>query len=358
MITITKTFLPPLEEYYSYLKGIWDRNQVTNHGPLVSDLEKKLRDYFQVKHLFLVTNGTIGLQIAIKAAHLKGEVLTTPFSYVATTSSIAWQGCVPVFVDIDPDTWNIDTRKIESHMSSKTSAIVATHVFGNPCDVEALESLAAQYKLTLIYDAAHCFGITYRGRSVLSFGNIAVLSLHATKLFHTIEGGAIITNDDETAHIISYMRNFGHDGEERFFGLGINGKMSEMHAAMGLCILPKLPSLISRRKKITKLYESLLDNAPLGKQRMSKGTEYNYSYLPRIFQSERQMLKVRDALRAMDIHARRYFYPSLNRLYYTARQQMPIAEDIAKRILCLPIHHDLSDEQVYTIAKIVKSKLV
>ena len=234
MIPVTKSFLPPIEDYIEYLKQIWDSNQLTNNGPLVKELEQKLKEYFDVKHLFFVSNGTIAEQIAIKAADLKGDIITTPFSYVATTSSIVWEGCQPVFVDIDPQTLCMNPDLIEDAITEKTTGIIPTHVYGIPCDVEKIQEIAEKHSLKVIYDAAHTFGGKYKGKSIASYGDISFLSFHATKVFHTVEGGAIITNDDELAHKISYMRNFGHNGPEDFWGVGINGNNSEFHAAMGL----------------------------------------------------------------------------------------------------------------------------
>jgi dTDP-4-amino-4,6-dideoxygalactose transaminase len=225
MIPVTKTFLPQMEEYQEYIQGIWNRNWLTNNGPLVNELELRLKEYLQVKHLLFLGNGTIALQIAIKALGLKGEIITTPFSYVATTSSIVWEGCTPVFVDIDEATLNIDPEKIETAITPKTSAILATHCFGNPCDIDAIQQIADRYNLKVIYDAAHCFGTKYKGRSVFDYGDISTTSFHATKIFHTIEGGAVFTQDPDLLKKMAYMRNFGHDGPERFAELGINGKI-------------------------------------------------------------------------------------------------------------------------------------
>jgi dTDP-4-amino-4,6-dideoxygalactose transaminase len=251
MINVTKTFLPPLEKYIEYLDEIWKTNHITNHGKFVLQLEKELKYYFNVKHLFLVNNGTIALQIALKALQIKGKIITTPFSYVATTSSLVWEGFEPVFADVDENSFCLDPDKIEEQITPEVKAILATHVYGNPCDVEAIAGIAGKYNLKVLYDAAHAFGVRYKGNSLLSYGDIATISFHATKLFHTAEGGAIITNNDELAHKISYMRNFGHNGPEHFWGIGINGKSSELHAALGLCILPEVNNLIKRRKELS-----------------------------------------------------------------------------------------------------------
>ncbi|MEX1189975.1 MAG: DegT/DnrJ/EryC1/StrS family aminotransferase [Bacteroidia bacterium] len=359
MINVTKSFLPDLEEYVKYLEGIWERGHLTNHGPLVLELESKLRDYLGVKHFFFVNNGTIALQIAIKALGLKDEVITTPFSYVATTSSLVWEGCKPVFADIHPRTMTINADTISSVISDKTTGILATHVYGNPCPVEEITELAHSKGLKVIYDAAHAFGVNYNGKSVLNYGDISTLSFHATKLFHTIEGGGIVTNDDDLAHKISYMRNFGHNGPEKFFGVGVNGKSSEFQAAMGLCVLPKIDLIISRRKSISDLYKENLAGLNLQHLEIHKGTSsYNYAYFPVVFSTEEDLLKVVKALQAEGITPRRYFYPSLNTLDYVENNlNNSVAEDIAKRVLCLPMYPDLSNEEVNTITSIITSFL-
>ena len=357
MITVTKTYLPPIGQYIKYLEKIWESGQVTNHGKFVLALEKKLKRYLDVEHLFFVSNGTIALQIAIKALGLKGEIITTPFSYVASTSSIVWENCKPVFVDINPQTLCIDPTKIVSAITKKTQAILAVHVYGNACNLEEIEKIAKKYKLKVIYDAAHAFGVVYNGTSILNYGDVSALSFHATKVFHTVEGGAIITRNNKLAEKISYMRNFGHKGEEAFFGLGINGKNSEFHAAMGLCVLPKVEQFISMRKEIFDLYKELLQAAPIKTPVIQDGIGYNYSYFPVIFQSEKQLLKVRNHLLKNNIKARRYFYPSLNTLNYVGSFQCPIAEEMARKALCLPMYAVLSKQDVRKIAKLVLAAL-
>lgn len=359
IINVTKSYLPPIEEYSKYLEQIWSKGWITNHGPLVTGLEKKLKKYLGVKHLFFVSNGTVALEIAIKALNLTGEIITTPFSYVATTSCIVWINCTPVFADIDPDTLCLDTSEISKAITKRTRAILATHVYGNPCDVDAIKKIAKKNKLKVIYDAAHCFGVNYKNRSVLNYGDISTLSFHATKLFHTTEGGAVITNDDNLAHKISYLRNFGHHGYEKFWGLGINGKNSEFHAAMGLCILPKIKQIIRRRKFLSNLYDGLLLNnqekirVPL----KNKDCDYNYSYYPVIFKNEKSLLKIRENLNKNNIFPRRYFYPALSRLNYVKKFNVPISEDISKKVLCLPLFHDLKEDEVIKISTLIKEAL-
>ena len=353
MINVTKTYLPPLEEYEQYLRGIWERNYLTNNGPLLKELEQSLKDYLGVKYLFMVSNGTIALQIAIRALDLHGEIITTPFSYVATTSSIVWEGCTPVFVDIDPDTLCLDPDLIENAVTENTVAIMPTHVYGIPCDVERIQAVADRCGLKVIYDAAHTFGVQYKGASLLNFGDCSTLSFHATKLFHTVEGGALVTSDEEVAHRIEYIRNFGHKGQEDFWGLGINGKNSEMHAAMGLAVLPHVADLIERRMQICDLYDSLLEPLSISRPVIPEHTIYNYSYYPVLFESESILEIVVNALHEKEIYPRRYFYPSLNTLPYVQKTTDLIAEEISTRVLCLPLCHDLDHADVRNIVEII-----
>ncbi len=338
-----------MEEYIGYLEGIWARGQVTNHGPLVLELEQRLQAMLQAKHVILVANGTIALQIAIRALEIKGAAITTPFSYVATTSSLVWEGCRVIFADIDPDSLCIAPQAVEAAITPDTQAIVATHVYGNPCDVERIRDIADAHDLSVIYDAAHAFGVRYQGRSLASFGDIATLSFHATKLFHAVEGGALVTNDDELAHRIRYMRNFGHNGQEAYWGLGINGKLSELHAAMGLAVLKHVPALIASRRATSERYDGLLSTLPVKKPELRAGTDYNYAYYPILLESEAALLRVKDQLNAADIYPRRYFYPSLNVLPYFEGISCPISEDASRKVLCLPLFPGQTGEDVETI---------
>lgn len=352
MINVTKPFLPPKEEYDQYLNGIWRRGWLTNNGPLVNELELKLKQFLNVPHLFFVGNGTIAIQIAIKALGLKGEIITTPFSYVATTSSIVWEGCRPVFVDIHPDTMNINPSLIETAITPETSAIMATHVYGNPCEVEAIEAIAVKHNLRVIYDGAHAFGTKYQNRSVFHYGDISTISFHATKLYHTIEGGAIITKDPVLAKEIAHMRNFGHDGPERFHGVGINGKNCEFHAAMGLCNLKYINEILERRKQLSERYSLMLKNLKVGRPKAQEKAEYNYAYYPILFKNEEALLKAVNSLQGVYVSSRRYFYPSLETLdYVTPDQEVKVSSDVSKRILCLPLYHDLSIEEVDMISR-------
>lgn len=354
MITVTKPYLPDQDKYFAYLKGIWERNWLTNNGPLVQQLEAELKEYLGVKHLIYVNNGTIALQITLKALGKRGEIITTPFSYVATTNSILWEGCTPVFADIKNSDFNIDPQKIESLINSNTVAILATHVYGNPCDVEAIEKIAKAHKLKVIYDGAHAFGAQLNGKQVLSFGDIATCSFHATKIFHTIEGGAIITNDDELAEKMILYRQFGHVGDEHL-SIGINGKSSEFHAAMGLCLLPMINEFIKDRKIASDLYDNLLQDLPLQKPVPITGSKYNYSYYPLIFESEEKLVHVKSLLEKNDIICRRYFYPSLNNLPQFRGEICPISESVSTRALALPLFYKMEMSVVKNICDLIKS---
>ncbi len=356
-INITKSFLPPFETYSAYLKKIWESNWLTNNGPLLQELEQRLKEYLGVKHLFIVSNGTISLQIAIKVLNLTGEIITTPFSYVATVSSIVWENCVPVFVDIDPETLCLDPRNIEAAITPKTQAIMGVHVYGNPCDVLEIEKIATKHNLKVIYDAAHAFGVKLNGKSVLNYGDVSSLSFHATKLFHTVEGGALITDSNELAHKINYARHNGHKSPEEFYGLGINAKNSEFHAAMGLSILPSVQRIIRKRKSVCELYDAYFAGTNLRRPVIPENVEYNYAYYPVILESEAQLLRVRERLVENDIHPRRYFYPPLNTLNYVTFRETKMATDISSRVLSLPLYPDLPEEDVRRIAGLVLEEL-
>lgn len=357
MINVTKTFLPPIEEYQSYLRRAWDNEWLTNRGELVLELEEKLKDILKIKNIVITNNGTIPLQIALKLFGNNGEIITTPFSYVATTSSIIWENCKPVFVDIHPDYFTIDETKIEEKITSKTTAILATHVFGNPCDVEYIEHLAKKYNLKVIYDGAHCFGVNYKNKSVFNYGDVSTCSFHATKLFHTAEGGAFFCQDDEVLHKMYYSHNFGHNGPIDFHGLGINGKISELQAAMGLAVLSHMEKIISERKKVVEFYNANLDISKLKKIQIRENTEWNYSYYPLVFVSESRLLEIQNKLNENEIYPRRYFFPSLNTIPYVNGITMPISESIASRILCLPLYAGLSAENTQQIVSIINANL-
>lgn len=360
MISVTKTTLPLLDEYICYLKDIWQTSQLTNNGPLCRDLTERLKAYLDLPQLELVGNGTLALQLAIKALGLSGEIITTPFSYVATTTSILWEGCEPIFVDIEPKTFCIDPGLIEAAITEKTSAILATHVYGYPCDVLKIQHIADKYNLKVIYDAAHAFGVKLNGKSILEHGDCSTLSFHATKLFHTAEGGAVVCNDVEIAKQIFLMKKFGHIGEEDYLNIGINAKMSELHAAMGLCVLPKVNDIIASRKECFGWYDGHLKGCSLQRPIPPTGLEYNYAYYPVFFPSHNIMMCVRQKLLDSGIGPRRYFYPSLNTLPFLKQElrlSCPISEDMSSRVICLPMYDGLSMADVITISGIIRLSL-
>jgi dTDP-4-amino-4,6-dideoxygalactose transaminase len=357
-IPVTKTFFPPLEEYRAQLERVWASGWLTNRGELVQELESKLCEHLGVSNCLFVNNGTIAIQLAIKALGLQGEVITTPFSYVATTSSLVWEGCTPVFADIDPRTLCLDPRKAEAAITPRTTAILATHVYGIPCDVAAFEDIARRHGLKIIYDAAHCFGVRHRGRSLFDFGDVSTSSFHATKIFHTGEGGGLFAGDPEVRHRLYYMHNFGHHGQEAFWGVGINAKTPELTAAMGLSVLPHMDEIVSVRRTVSERYDAELAGLPLARPELPPDTEYNYAYYPVLFESEAALLRVRDALNQREIFPRRYFYPSLNTLpYLEVRQPMPVAEDAASRVLCLPLYVGLTESEQTLIVSTIRSEL-
>ena len=358
-ITVTRPTLPPFEEYLALLEGIWTRNHLTNAGPLVVELERLLAEHLGVKHCLFVSNGTIALQLVFRALELAGEVITTPFSYVATTSSIAWEGSTPVFADVEPDTLTLSAERAAAVVTSQTSAIVATHVYGNPCDVEGLAELARSRGLRLVYDAAHAFGASYKGRALSAYGDVATLSFHATKLFHTVEGGAVVTDDDEIARRVSYLRNFGHDGYERFQGIGINGKNSELHAAMGLCLLPRVPAIVAERRALSQRYDAALTGRrDVARPVIRAGTAYNHAYYPVLLPNDTAVRAAQRHLEANGVLSRRYFYPSLSgALPYVAPGDVPVARDAADRVLCLPLYTGLAFDQVDRITALLRESL-
>ena len=352
-IYVTRSFMPPLEEYEEYLKAIWNNGQLTNNGPLALEFQERMREYLDVDNFQFVANGTIALQLALNALDItEGEVITTPFSYVATTSALLWERCTPIFVDIDAETFCIDATKIEAAITPQTKAIMAVHVFGNPCDVETIEAIAKKHDIKVIYDAAHAFGVKYKGKSLLSYGDISTCSFHATKLFHTIEGGGVVTNDTALSDKVELAKRFGHNSDDHIM-LGINGKASELQAAMGLVNLNHIDSIISSRKRAVERYTQQLK----GKYQLlslRNDTEYNYSYYPVVFESEEKLFEVMDKLNAQNIFPRRYFYPSLNNLpYIEGANECPVSEDISKRIVCLPLYADMEDSTVDLVCEIM-----
>lgn len=357
MIPVTKSFIPPIEEYTAQVKRAFDNGWLTNRGELVLELEEKLKAYLHLDNLLITNNGTIPLQIALKLVGKGGEIITTPFSYVATCSSIVWENCTPVFVDIDPIHWTIDPDKIEAAITNKTTAIVATHVFGNPCDVKAIDIIAKKHGISVIYDGAHTFGVEYKGKSIFEYGDVSTCSFHATKLFHTGEGGAIFCKDEELAQKIFYSHNFGHNGPLEFHGLGINAKISELQAAMGLCVLPHMTRILNDRKWIVDTYLQELSSNPIQFIQIRDGAKWNYSYFPIVFNSQEERQKVENALIERQVFPRRYFYPSLNTLPYANQNSMPISESISERILCLPLYFGLDSESISKISDTILSSL-
>lgn len=357
MINVTQSFLPPIEEYTQILQRSWNKKWITNRGELILELEEKLKQFLGINFITITTNGTLPLQIAIKALELSGEIITTPFSYVASSSVISWENCTPIYVDIHPEYLTIDETKIEEKITSKTTAILATHVFGNPCHVFEIEKIAKKHNLKVIYDAAHCFGVQYNGESIFNFGDVSTCSFHATKIFHTGEGGCMITKDQNLHEKLFYHHNFGHNGPEAFHGIGINGKTSELQAALGLAVFNHLDKIFEGRKKAVETYTQYLDFSRIQKLKIRENTVWNYHYYPVIFESEEILLKVKEALNKENIFPRRYFYPSLNTIKYLNGEEMPISESISQRILCLPLYSELPSEMVENLSKLINQNL-
>ena len=349
--------MPPKELYKSYIDKIYENQQLTNQGPLVHELEEKLSTYLNVQNFHYVTNGTVALQIALKALDIEeGEIITTPFSYVATTSSILWEKLTPVFVDIEPNNFTIDVDKIEQAITPKTKAIMPVHVFGYACEVDKIQQIAKKYNLKVIYDAAHAFASKYNGKSLFDYGDISTCSFHATKLFHTIEGGACIVKSDEISKKLDLIKRFGHNGDNHYC-LGINAKQSEFNAAMGLANLRFISEIIEKRKTISEIYENEL-NGFVQRPKKQANLDYNYAYFPVVFKSETELLRVFEELNKEEIYPRRYFYPSLNTLpYLKTSTSCPVSEDICSRIACLPLYPDLDEGIVLKICKIIKGAL-
>lgn len=358
MIPVNKPFLPSFEEYSNLIKQIWENNILTNRGPQVIELENQLKEYLGTRNLLFVTNGTIAIQLAIKALKLNGEIITTPFSYVATTSSIVWEGCTPIFVDIDPNTLCIDHTKIENSITHKTTAILATHVYGIPCEIDEIEKIARKHSLRVIYDGAHCFGVKYKNRSIFDYGDFTTCSTHATKVFHSIEGGFVCASDSENINLVQQMSNFGHLGPYSYDSLGINGKNSEVHAAMGLANLCSMEKIFEKRKVLTQTYDKNLVGLNFKQPLYREESTRNYSYYPIIFNNEEELLKVESKLSSQGIICRRYFYPSLSScLPYVKNIDLEICDDLSRRVLCLPLYYDLTENDVNRICNIIKETI-
>lgn len=363
-ITVTSPLLPPLEEFTLLLEDIWKRKWITNNGYYHQELEKELANYLKVPYLSLFTNGTLPIMVALQALRITGEVITTPYSFVATTHSLWWNGIKPVFVDIDPITGNLDPNKIEAAITPQTTAIMPVHVYGNPCDTERIKEIADIYGLKVIYDAAHAFGVEVNGESILKAGDMSTLSFHATKTYNTIEGGALICHDAETKKRIDYLKNFGFAGETKVIAPGINGKMDEVRAAYGLLQLRYVDDAIIQRQKVAQTYRKELKDIPgISFMMDMPGVRYNYSYFP-IFVDEKKYGMTRNQLyyklQESEIYGRRYFYPLISEfatyrgLPSASKNNLPIANKIADSVICLPIHNTLEEENTLQISKLIK----
>ncbi|WP_321848537.1 DegT/DnrJ/EryC1/StrS family aminotransferase [Pseudomonas paraveronii] len=362
-VFVTQPFLPPLEEFVPYLEKIWESKWLTNGGPFHQELEAKLAEYLGVEHLALFSNGTIALISALQALRITGEVITTPFSFVATAHSLLWNNIKPVFADICPDTFNISPRSIEAAITPQTTAIMPVHCYGTPCEVEEIQRIADNYGLKVIYDAAHAFGVQHRGQSVLNFGDLSVLSFHATKVFNTFEGGAIICPDAKTKKRIDYLKNFGFSDEVTVVAPGINGKMNEVQAAFGLLQLKHVDQLISRRGEIDQRYRDGLNEVQgVSCLPLNVDFKFNYSYFPirvgRDYALSRDGLY--EALKKAGIFSRRYFYPLISDmpmyrgLSSAAASNLPVASLASQQVLCLPIYPDLTNDQVDAVIDLIK----
>jgi len=352
-LPLVKPLVPPLEDFLPYLNRIWESRQLTNGGPVHAEFEKALCEYLGVKNICLFANGTLGLMIALKALKLRGEVITTPFTSLATLQAICWNNLVPVFVDINETTLNIEAPAIEAAITSRTCAILPVHIFGTPCNVDTINQLAKKYTLKVIYDAAHCFGVGINGESICNFGDLSVLSFHATKVFNTIEGGAIVCHDEKTKKTIEDLKNNGVEPDYKHNRFGINAKMNEIQSAFGLCQLKYVDEVIAARRAATLKYRELLSNLKgLRVFHDVKGVRHNYSYFPVIinpgeFGTDRDELS--DHLKKKNIITRKYFYPLVSdypEFELHNPGNLPIAQKTAKNILCIPLFHDITDEQI------------
>lgn len=366
MINVTKTDLPEKEEYTKYLNDLWSSRWITNDGEFVRSLEKKLEEYLNVKNLLVVSNGTLALQIALNSLEIKNEVITTPFTFAATTNVILWEKLNPIFADIDPETFNIDPEDVKKKITNKTGAILAVHVYGNPCYVEELQEIANENNIKLIFDAAHAFGVEYNNKSVLKYGDLSTLSFHATKIFNTIEGGAITVKNDDIYDKIKLLRNHGISSEENVLIPGINAKMNEFQAIMGLCNLKSIDDKIKTRREYYEYYKYQLEklNKEIKFQKIV-ATRYNYSYLPVCFKNKNTRDKIYIELLKKGIHARKYFYPlTVNYDYFKNKNldlvktyQLDNAVKISNGILCLPLYSDLKLKNIDKIINCIKNTI-
>jgi dTDP-4-amino-4,6-dideoxygalactose transaminase len=356
MINVTKAYLPDREKFKTYVDRIFDSGWLTNNGALVQLLEERLRRYLGVRHVVLVANGTLALQVAYKALCLTGDVVTTPFSFVATTSSLVWEGLHPVFADIDRQTLCIDPIRIERAITANTSGIVPVHVYGTPCNVDAISEIAERRRLKVIYDASHAFGVIYNGKPLVASGDISTLSFHATKIFHTVEGGAILLANDELCLRVRRMINFGIISPTGVDCLGINAKMNEFQAAMGLCVLDDIDAIIGARKVVDAYYRTELASI-VELPKLARSTSPNFGYFPIILQDEATLRRVMAALNQLQINPRRYFFPSLDALPYVKSGGATISQELSRRVLCLPIYPGLPSEAQARIVLAIKSVL-
>ncbi|HBC3489961.1 DegT/DnrJ/EryC1/StrS family aminotransferase [Vibrio alginolyticus] len=357
MLNVTQSYLPSKKKYKSYVDDIYSSCHLTNSGPLQKELERRLESYLGVKHVICVANGSVALQVAYKALELRGKVITTPFSFAATSSTLVWEGLEPVYCDIDENTLNLDPNLLESLIDDYTSCILPVHVFGNPCDVENIGKIASEHNLKVIYDAAHAFSVNYLNKSLFSYGDISTVSFHATKIFHTIEGGAIITQCDEIAAKVKRLINFGLEDGKLVDSLGTNAKMNEFEAAMGLCVLDEIEHIKAARRELLLAYNTFLPKY-IGRQALISGASELLSYMPVIFKDEKELISVKDALEKNDIYPRRYFYPSLDTIYHTCSMNVQSkSRCVSKRILCLPFYAGMTVEQVKMISAIVSGVL-
>jgi dTDP-4-amino-4,6-dideoxygalactose transaminase len=364
-IYVTRPYLPPLEEFVASLREIWDSRILTNEGPFHKKFEAALAEYLGVGHISLFTNGTLALVTALQTLRITGEVITTPFSFVATTHALHWNGITPVFCDIEPDTFNLDPEKIEAAITPKTTAILPVHIYGNPCNVDRIRQIADTYGLKVIYDAAHTFGVRVGGRSLADFGDLSVLSFHATKVFTTFEGGAIISRNCETARRIRFLKNFGFSDEVTVVGPGINAKMTEFQAALGLIQLKYVEDAVEARRRIAEQYRGLLGDTP-GIRCLHElpGVQHNYAYFPVLIDKDifgRSRDAVYQEFKQHGIHTRRYFYPPISHfptysgLPSAAPDNLPVTEQVTERILCLPIYAELGPETAVRIAREIEN---
>lgn len=353
MIPVTKPYLPERTRLDAYIDRIYESCWLTNNGQLVKELTERLKEYLGVEHLLLVSNGTLALQVAYRALGITGTALTTPFTFVATTSTLAWEGITPRFVDIDPETFCMNPDLIEQSITEDTSAIVPVHVFGNACEVERIGGIAKKHGLKVVYDAAHAFGVRYKNESILNYGDAATLSFHATKLFHTIEGGAIVFKEKEALERAKLLINFGITGPETIEGIGINAKMNEFQAAMGLAVLDSIDHILEKRSEVWHYYQEKLQGH-FQLQKWNPHATNNSGYFPVLFENEEELLQTKEKLNESGINPRRYFFPSLDCVNYVEGQMMRTSRNVSSRILCLPVFAELTEESVDFVYSILK----